>query len=141
MTLTGHLEMDKPHSLRGRARGHLCQLRAPPSLAACLCEAPCLGSWHGGARRRQEPCIQDRCHFGPLQSQQIVCMSCLKVAQSMLASASPGWSSESAAVCGRWWKLWKPDVREGWEILGRYRVSAPPSCWGESALSCELPTA
>ena len=22
----------------------------------------------------------------------------------------------------RWWKLWKQDVREGWEILGRYRV-------------------
>ena len=24
----------------------------------------------------------------------------------------------------RWWKLWKRDVREGWEILGRYRVSS-----------------
>ncbi|CAL5224619.1 g7335 [Coccomyxa viridis] len=22
----------------------------------------------------------------------------------------------------RWWKLWKRDVREGWEILGRYRT-------------------
>ena len=27
----------------------------------------------------------------------------------------------------RWWKLWKQDVREGWEILGRYRVRYSPS--------------
>ena len=27
----------------------------------------------------------------------------------------------------RWWKLWKRDVREGWEILGRYRVGCTHS--------------
>ena len=25
----------------------------------------------------------------------------------------------------RWWRLWQPDVREGWQLLGRYRVSHP----------------
>ena len=23
----------------------------------------------------------------------------------------------------RWWKLWKADVREGWGILGRFKVT------------------
>ena len=75
MTLTSRLELHKPHSLRGRARGHLCQLRAPLSLAACLCEASCLGSWHARTLRRHKACIQDRCHFGPLQSQLAMCTS------------------------------------------------------------------
>jgi hypothetical protein len=22
----------------------------------------------------------------------------------------------------RWWRLWEPDVREGWQLLGRYKV-------------------
>lgn len=43
--------------------------------------------------------------------------------------------SAPQSVCDghRWWKLWKRDVREGWEILGRYRVSqclhACPCTW------------
>ena len=25
----------------------------------------------------------------------------------------------------RWWRLWDPSVRQGWQLLGRYRVSQP----------------
>ena len=36
----------------------------------------------------------------------------------------------------RWWRLWRPDVRQGWAMLARFRVGFPTlhsrACWRAS---------